>query len=782
MALQLHYTSAPSGLEHRAGFQFVGASPAATTAVRQAVAPYLNYRPPPSAPTHPTQEQLAGFPISYCFQRAAIGLILVQCRYLGEDYSGRPGNFLGHAVVAAESDLNGLRPIELWRSSLWSDHPAAADLPEVTEFTPGRGSEPEAVLDRLHAQGERGYRLLSELVDATLASLDGDAGQVVLVADRAETVAAWIAAISYSLPLATALELSFVTYTADPDRARQRLVGTSAEASAVMPVDAQAFLLDAGAVDLGDRPAPSRYAATVTAAWRRRDLVAIDALCELASIVGGAGGGTPAATAASATLGREEREATAALAALSSGEPIPGAEAAIAAHIVRRHGDRLPASLLTALAAQPADRLGLDLLHALHDTVVRTSAELARQMGGEWLALALRSRNYHDAPPQFGPLSPAQRQTTAPLLAHAVRAATDLDDLTALLMLARAGDLPVEPATLRAATVRAVGRAGNLDAAYDALAHDEEQRIAFLDGVVEGLARADGPRLRAVLTPAACDRLMDLDWSLAPRVGGYVLVSHGQRHPTHRLSVTETLADLGDRRLLSTAAVDHAVGLVWQGTQPAVAECLRLVGALSAASVRRDGVLELTRRAFAAGDIRGAEAAELARRLLAVVDYGPAAADAATVLALHKIINGQLGDGCVSLDRAFAYANPAVAKKAARYAYDRFGRAKPQVQAEVIIQLPPRSRLREQLVHRLVKSAADVDLVEVAARLAVRSRPDDTLSAHTLKLTRQQFRLAEIRAALSARDRRLVKGFDDLVAHRRRFGLFGRLIRRDGDG
>jgi hypothetical protein len=725
---------------------------------------------------------LAAFPISYCFQRAAVGLILVQCRYLGEDYSGRPGNFLGHAVVAADSDLNGLRPIELWRSTLWADRPAGAELPEATELTPGRGSEPEAVLDRLHAQGERGYRLLSDLVDATLANLDGTASQVVLVADRAETVAAWIAAISYSLPLATALELSFITYTADPDRARQRLVGTFADASSVVPVDAQVFRLDdpgevdtaevdiaevdiaevdtaevdiaevdIAEVDTGGRPAgaaPSRYAATVTAAWRRRDLAAIDTLCELISLVGGTDGGAPDAAAAPAVPSREERDAIAALAALSYGEPVPGTEAAAAARIVRRHGERLPASLLTALAAQPADRLGLDLLGALS---------------------------------QLGMLSPAQRQAITPLMAQAVRKTTDLDDLAALLTLARAGDLPVDPAALRAATVHAVARGGDLDAAYDALAGDE-QRAALLDGVVEGLAHADGPRLRAVLTPAACDRLLGRDWSRAPDVGGYVLVSHGQRHPAHRLNVTQALADLGDRRLLSAEAVNHAVGRVWRGTEPAVADCLRLVGLLSDTGVRRDGVLDLMRRAFAAGDIRGAQEVELAKRLLAVVNRGPAAADADTVLALHEIIKGQLSAGCVRLDRTLAHANPEVVKEAAKYAYDQFSRAKPQTQADVIAKLPPRSRLRQELVRRLVKSAKDVDLAEVAARLVLSAQPDETLSERTRKLTRRPLRRTEIRTALGARNRRLVKGFDDLVARTRRPGLLGRLIHRDGHG
>src|SRR5215470_6361135 len=246
MAHQLHYTSAPTGLQGRSGFQFVASSRDGLNH-QQTVMPLLAYRPPPAAPPQPTPAELAQLPIALCYQREGDTLLLVQCRYLGTDYSGRYGNFLGHAVVAQRRELGGLRPIELWRSPLWVAEPGSADapaLPDLDHLPAGSAVTPEAVLSFLGGRGEAAYPLLAALVDAVLGGLDGRSGQVILVSDKVDTVARWIAAVSFSMPHAEALDVSFVTYTADPDRARQNVVGTTPDAVAGLRPDAQVFDVD----------------------------------------------------------------------------------------------------------------------------------------------------------------------------------------------------------------------------------------------------------------------------------------------------------------------------------------------------------------------------------------------------------------------------------------------------------------------------------------------------------------------------------------------------------
>lgn len=185
--------------------------------------------------------------------------LLLRCRYLGRDYSGRFGNFLGHAVVAEPDELEGLRPAELWRSPLWADLPAPdADLPEIEELTPDAALAPEALAGWLAASGASGHAMLARLVGAVAGVLGRGHGRVVLVSADGELIARWIAVVSYSLPVAVAARLSFLTYSADPDGAAQRLVGTTPDVWAAGRHHATgAFLVDSLTAPDGGTPGGS---------------------------------------------------------------------------------------------------------------------------------------------------------------------------------------------------------------------------------------------------------------------------------------------------------------------------------------------------------------------------------------------------------------------------------------------------------------------------------------------------------------------------------------------
>ncbi|MGH3239473.1 MAG: hypothetical protein ACRDNL_03780, partial [Spirillospora sp.] len=137
MAWQLHYTSARRGPTGRAGFQFVAETPGLPDGVRAGVTPYLSYRPPPDAPLSPDESELGGFPVSLLYDRVDGRPLLLRCRYLGRDYSGRYGNFFAHAVVAEPDELEGLRPAELWHAPHWTHDPAPEPvLDPLDELTP----------------------------------------------------------------------------------------------------------------------------------------------------------------------------------------------------------------------------------------------------------------------------------------------------------------------------------------------------------------------------------------------------------------------------------------------------------------------------------------------------------------------------------------------------------------------------------------------------------------------------------------------------------------------
>jgi hypothetical protein len=774
VAHQLHYTSVRSGLENRAGFQFVAASRGGL-AYQQAVLPLLAYRPPPAAPPQPSPAELAQLPIALSYQREGETLLLVQCRYLGTDYSGRYGNFLGHAVIARLRELGGLRPIELWRSPLWTSEVATGMLPDLDELPAGSTVEPEAVLSFLGGRGEGAYPMLAAVLDAVLAGLDGRAGQVILVSDKVDTVARWIAAVSFSVPHTDALALSFVTYTADPDRARQDVVGTTPDAVGALRPDAQVFEVDRPAVRA---PAPSRYAEAVAEGWRLGRLDHLDELLELVSLAGPGPDRRRTRDAAAATIAlARSRLSLSTVDSAGLAEDVAG--------LLERCADRLPPALVDGLAEQPGGALGVVVAASLYRAAVRTGRHhLAERVGAEWVALALHDRGPRPRP-DVGAAGTESRDTLAGEAGAALREVVDGDDLARILAIVRDQGIALAGADLRDGAARAArsGR-GDLAAGYALAAGSDLAAEAFLDGVVDGLVGADANHLRAVLTPGLCDRLVDRDWTGAARVGAYVLTSYGRRRPEQRVAITETLVDLTDRGALPEPELDRHLTPLWAGTVPTVAECLRLVGpdgVLSAAGRRRPGVVLLARTALSTADVRRGETAALAHAIVgAIGGTDPVAADAEAVMALREMNDGALEVGYARFEAVRAKASPDVARDVARDAQNFFLVAPAEQKAAALLRLPPRTPLRRELVAALLRhNHTTIDLAEVAVRLWRAKSPELRLIAELMNRTKDQFRAIEVHNGLRVRSRHLAEDFDTMRAEAKKPGFLSR-FRRDG--
>ncbi|MGK5554463.1 hypothetical protein ACSNOI_22895, partial [Actinomadura kijaniata] len=373
MAWQLHYTSARRGPAGRAGFQFVAETPGLPDGVRARVTPYLSYRPPPEAPLSPDEAELGRFPVALLYDVVEGRPLLLRCRYLGRDYSGRYGNFFAHAVVADPEELEGLRPAELWDAPLWADEPSGdPDLPALEDLVPDAGVAPDALAGWL-AGLPHAYALLARLMDAVTDVLGRGHGRVVLVARDVADVARWIAVLSYSLPVAATARMSFVTYSADPEGAGQRLVGTTPDVwAAARRTTGHAFVLD-GPAPGGE---PSRFARMVAAFWREADLPGLDALAELATL-------EPAAL-----------DRAAALLALCRGETgIPPDEEAAAAALLARHGTAIPDWVWRDLVPG-VPSMGFDLAVAVHDRARAADApDVAAQCAARAAVLALTNEH-----------------------------------------------------------------------------------------------------------------------------------------------------------------------------------------------------------------------------------------------------------------------------------------------------------------------------------------------------------------------------------------------------
>ncbi|WP_067491281.1 GAP1-N2 domain-containing protein [Actinomadura hibisca] len=776
MAWQLHYTSARRGPTGRAGFQFVAETPGLPDGTRAAVTPYLSYRPPPDAPPEPGDGELERFPVTLLYDRVAmherVRPLLLRCRYLGRDYSGRYGNFFAHAVVAEPDELEGLRPAELWRAALWSDQPSpGTDLPELEDLTPDAALAPDALAGWLAGLPD-GYSLLAHLVDAVTGVLGRGHGRVVLVSGDIEQVARWIAVLSYSLPVAAAARMSFVTYSADPDGAAQRVVGTTPDVWATAHrAGAHAFALDetpsAGA------GAASRFARTVAGCWREADFAGLDALGELALLdtVPDQTGPDPAAL-----------DRAAALLALCRGETtVTMAEEAGAARLLARHGVTIPDWVWRDLVpGVPA--MGFDLAVAVHGRARDAGApDVAAQCALRATVLAvadaevrpLLARHAH----LLTDLPPEARARLAAETSAALKAAPPLTAIAQITAVAaRVGMTPDPGEVTTAAMAHVQARKTPLDEdlATALTTCPSETSDALLEGVLRALAAADATTRTTLLTDTTCDLLAhpllttppppgnsgaapDGEGALSafPEVALPVLASVGRRRREQRVAVTGALLALP----VSPADLDPALGGVW-AVPPDAAECLRLLDAHADRFAEHPALAALPSRTFGrlrAGALSKPSTLRLAARVQALLPDDPAARDAAVVRAHSDALAADEPEHVARALATICASAAHLAEEALDSVAARLVRRAPAFRAAVLAaaSAPVRARLGAcwtsglpDRPHR-ADHAPRHELIEVVLRLRRRGVTEPGLDAWARAAASRRFAARRLEAHLS---------------------------------
>ncbi|MEV0255160.1 GTPase-associated protein 1-related protein [Streptomyces sp. NPDC050732] len=117
-------------------------------------------------------------------------------------------------------------PIDTWRSAEWETD---ADDTLGAGFVESELPVPDAHFDRellVTFARARADRVAPFLADVRRLFEDPAGRQIVLVEDDSETVARWIALACASLPEEYVAALTFTTWTADPRRAPQQIIGT----------------------------------------------------------------------------------------------------------------------------------------------------------------------------------------------------------------------------------------------------------------------------------------------------------------------------------------------------------------------------------------------------------------------------------------------------------------------------------------------------------------------------------------------------------------------------
>jgi hypothetical protein len=680
MVWDLRYTSAESGPTGRSGFQFVATSPGTPPEVTRVVTPYMAYRPPPDAPSAPAPEELARFPTSLAYGREGDYAVLARCRYTGRDYSGRYGNFFGHALVATRQEMEGLRPIELWGSPTW-----AGPAGHAPDLLPGAAFDPEALVEWLAREGS--HDRLAVLLDAVTSALADGHGRVVLVAEDIELVARWIALVSYSLPSALAARMSFTTYSADPESAPQFIVGT---VPAAWP--GRGFRLDEPCA----AARPGRFATVVAGCWRSGDLDGIDAVGELLTGVGRPGGNGALSTA----------DGAAALLALCRGDTsVSAEEQSAAASLIRDHG--APSWVWPGLsAALPG--VGFELASELAEALTDVAPEVAERC----VLLALAD------PDLRGRLPPLRLRGGLPEdFRAAVAGAPGLDALAQIVTLADQVGGAVEPGEVIAAAA-ACARRGAGDVAAALRAVPGPWRGAMTSGVLTGLEAADPDVRGALLTPPACAALGDHDWTRTPRTGGVVLSSRADR-----CAATAGLVDL---RPYGLPDIEELLAALWEAA-PTPAECRRLVERLGPAIAGFAVLRRLTSRVFEAASLDEPETIRLAELIEATL---PELAAAARIVLGHGVALRAEPEREVA--RVLGRLDPAHPLTGRVYASvaGALGRRSPRSRAAVLAAAtdPVRTGLAGHWVDADQGRNGRVDLAEIEVRL-------DRARTHIARLT-----------------------------------------------
>ncbi|MEV5409275.1 hypothetical protein AB0K60_10630 [Thermopolyspora sp. NPDC052614] len=627
MAWQLQYTSAESGPTGRAGFQFTAETPGLPAGTHARAGLYLGYKPPPGATITPTPEQARAFPVALAYGPLDDGLrVLSRCVYLGQDYSGRYGNFLGHALIVTPAELAGLRPVEFWGAEIWADSPAppGTALPEPGELVPGRLADPESLGEWLVAGGDAAYMRLGVLLDVVRHTLDRGHGRLILVAehlDGIEDIVRWIAVISYSLPWPSADRLSFITYSGDPVNAAQIIVGTTPDVWIPAEIDATVVRLadppDSASGAAGGQSTFTRFTRTIVSCWRSMDLAAIDAIAELCDTAGRAAG--PEAAAALLALCRGDETVT------------PREQAAVASLLTGRRPDWVWRDLGGAV-----DRMGFELASA----VAATAPDgLAKRCAARCVVLALGDR---DLPPPARALPPGAREWLAPAVAEALAAARDLHGLSHVIRVARSAGIAVPYSEVERAVRALVGTgAAGLRAAIDAT--PREARDTLITAVVDGLESATPEVRESVLADDVVWALLSPgEWPHAPRTTASLLLTGVRRGRLSRVEATALLMSLPRRADHDDAddadydadVPDRALRTLWR-VPPSPDECTALVERLGPRIGSSSTLSDLPTRAYLAVGPDQQEAVRLAR-LVADEVPGYAAKDAEAVLIIVR--------------------------------------------------------------------------------------------------------------------------------------------------
>ncbi|RLK54187.1 GTPase-associated protein 1-related protein [Actinokineospora cianjurensis] len=271
---QLHYTSCEHGTEGIQGFQISAISAGADRELTELAVRTSTYEIGPEYASA-AADALDAVPATFGYVPVGGRGVLFLSTYTGADYTGRMGNYFAHAIMSddIDRDLGGALPVDLWRSPLWVSEHAGGDqvLPAVPRLVAGAADPPSASGD-----------LLARVVSAVQAVLTTGRGRVIVVVDAPGAAVPLLATITRSLPRSLALRVSFLSYSARPERQEVTICATTRGTR--LPTYGDFVVVDATG-GTGDQVPVTAFAETVRSRWEGRGERGLAELAELAERV-----------------------------------------------------------------------------------------------------------------------------------------------------------------------------------------------------------------------------------------------------------------------------------------------------------------------------------------------------------------------------------------------------------------------------------------------------------------------------------------------------------------
>lgn len=218
LGLQLHYTSCRYGRSGHAGFQTRAMSSDIKPDEQRAVERLGIYQPPRNFPTDSDQD----FPKAYRNAYLETGkLAIIKSVYVGQDYTGRGGNYFSHALIIDSLPDNDIWPVDLYEWDNWKDkllptedtEEASFELPAVT-LTPDHEAYSFTELHEFLNEDNNRNNQLASMIQAVFQRRE--TSRNVVIKEEETNGLFWIACLQKSFPPSHQKELDCSSFQFDP--------------------------------------------------------------------------------------------------------------------------------------------------------------------------------------------------------------------------------------------------------------------------------------------------------------------------------------------------------------------------------------------------------------------------------------------------------------------------------------------------------------------------------------------------------------------------------------